>query len=115
VFFLCARCTPRLPPPASVATHGRRSLTLVMTVSSMQPPFSLVNTDSEPLPLGMDPMSATQSFSRNLTVSLPCVSHTRQYREGVSVWAPPDVVGAQWSNLRQVREREREWQGINKI
>jgi hypothetical protein len=33
----------------------------------------------------------------------------------VSVWAPPDVVGAQWSNLRQVREREREWQGINKI
>jgi len=45
---------------------------LVMTVSSMHPPFSLVKTESEPLPLAMDLMSATTSFSKNLIVSLPC-------------------------------------------
>ena len=51
----------------------KREGTLVMTVSSMMPPFSLVNTLSEPLPLGMPATSPTTRPSKKGTASLPCL------------------------------------------
>jgi hypothetical protein len=48
-----------------------RGQTLVMTVSSIMPPFSFVKTLREPEPLGMPCTSPTTSFSRKGTASFP--------------------------------------------
>ena len=47
------------------------SFTLVTTVSSMMPPFSLVTTDRVPVPFFKPAMSPTTMDSVNATASLP--------------------------------------------
>ena len=52
--------------------------TLVITVSSMMPPFSLVKTLREPVPSASPAMSPTTRVSRKGMASLPCVQHDKQ-------------------------------------
>lgn len=66
--------THAIPPTHTHKTRHRQrhAVTLVMTVSSMMPPLSLVNTDREPVPSARPAMSPVTSPSRKGTASLPC-------------------------------------------
>lgn len=54
------------------ALRHARAHALVMTVSSMMPPFSLVNTLRVPVPLSSAAMSPTTRVSKKEMASLPC-------------------------------------------
>mmetsp|Transcript_63054 Transcript_63054/g.186259 ORF Transcript_63054/g.186259 Transcript_63054/m.186259 type:complete len:313 (-) Transcript_63054:341-1279(-) len=57
---------------APFTTMYTLSPALVMTVSSMMPPFSLMTRERHPDPGDRPAMSPTTTFSRNATRSLPC-------------------------------------------
>ena len=93
---------------ASDAVRNPQQRTLVMTVSSMMPPRSLVMTLSEPVPSARPATSPTTSDSMNGITSLPCNSRAGSKASVVAVCARGQPGGSTGqTRIRQRHERHK--------
>ena len=72
VFSSTCRCLRSFSAHPALETTYKYSGVLLMIKSSMMPPLSVVNRESDPVLSGSPWISATTNPSRNFTLSFPC-------------------------------------------